>query len=455
MRKITTLLLTIVALPLLASAQEWTFSNPVPDTSQFVGSRHVHGIAVDRKGHVWVQPYYPDHVLVPFTFKDQNGDDSVGTVKSGGILIYDFDGTPLDTVAYAPDLGDTLGGAVNSAGNWEWNSGRGLRYDAENNVVWAAFFNNVYKIDADTHNPKVKIISEGGSPGAPAVDAEGNVYIGPVVGANASIKKYNGTTGDFIEDVGTPGGSFSRSMEVSADGNKFYWAGYTNAFVMIYSRADEFSAYGADADTVLHGIKSETFTFHPTSDKLWVGGGSANDVPGVSPQGYYYNINTWYEFDVDDLGTANEVPSDSITWHLGVDDANTGRPRGLAFTQDGLTAYISLFSQDAPAVQRWTYGDVTNIDDNTNVPVGYKLNQNFPNPFNPTTNIEFELGDAGYAKLVVYDMLGREVANLIDGFRSAGQHTVTFDAARLSSGTYIYMLEANGVKLTNKMTLIK
>ena len=83
------------------------------------------------------------------------------------------------------------------------------------------------------------------------------------------------------------------------------------------------------------------------------------------------------------------------------------------------------------------------------------MGQNYPNPFNPTTNINYTIDQAGLVTLRVYDITGREVATLVNNRKNAGDHTVTFDATNLASGVYIYTLQANGVRLTNRMTLIK
>ena len=76
-------------------------------------------------------------------------------------------------------------------------------------------------------------------------------------------------------------------------------------------------------------------------------------------------------------------------------------------------------------------------------PLTYALMQNFPNPFNPSTQINFDLPFAGQVSLVVYDLLGREVAALATGFHAAGHHSVTWDASRQSSGVYFYRLQAD------------
>ena len=83
------------------------------------------------------------------------------------------------------------------------------------------------------------------------------------------------------------------------------------------------------------------------------------------------------------------------------------------------------------------------------------LKQNYPNPFNPSTNIEFTLPAANNVKITVYDMTGRQVAEVANSQFNAGSHTVTFNASRLSSGVYFYRLDAGDVTQVRKMTLIK
>ena len=70
------------------------------------------------------------------------------------------------------------------------------------------------------------------------------------------------------------------------------------------------------------------------------------------------------------------------------------------------------------------------------LPTEYELHSNFPNPFNPTTEIHFDLPEGGNVSLVVYDVLGREVANLVSGYREAGYHRLTWSASGQASGVY-------------------
>jgi hypothetical protein len=88
-------------------------------------------------------------------------------------------------------------------------------------------------------------------------------------------------------------------------------------------------------------------------------------------------------------------------------------------------------------------------------PNGFSLNQNYPNPFNPTTVITYSIATTGAVTLTVYDLLGQEVATLVDGVRPAGTYAVTWNASGLASGTYIYRLEAGSTVLSKKMILSK
>lgn len=89
------------------------------------------------------------------------------------------------------------------------------------------------------------------------------------------------------------------------------------------------------------------------------------------------------------------------------------------------------------------------------IPADYSLEQNYPNPFNPTTNIRFSLSNGGMVSLKIYNLLGEEVAALVNQEMGAGVHTVSFNASSLSSGMYFYTLKVGEFSSTKKMMLIK
>lgn len=97
----------------------------------------------------------------------------------------------------------------------------------------------------------------------------------------------------------------------------------------------------------------------------------------------------------------------------------------------------------------------TVVDNNIETPSEYLTLQNYPNPFNARTMIKFVLPDAGNVKLTVYDALGREIAVLLNDFKSAGVYSVNYDASSIASGVYFYKIDTGDYSQTSKMQLIK
>jgi hypothetical protein len=89
------------------------------------------------------------------------------------------------------------------------------------------------------------------------------------------------------------------------------------------------------------------------------------------------------------------------------------------------------------------------------IPKTYALTQNYPNPFNPTTNINFDLPNSGFVKLIIYDLLGREITRLVNQQMQAGSYSADWDAANYPSGVYFYSLLTEDFAETKKMVLVK
>jgi len=102
-----------------------------------------------------------------------------------------------------------------------------------------------------------------------------------------------------------------------------------------------------------------------------------------------------------------------------------------------------------------TYEYSDDIEVEVNGPLTFSLEQNYPNPFNPSTNIKYSVPETGSVKLTIYSALGEEVAVLVDGIVQAGFYETIFDASNLSSGTYVYKLQAGSFVETKKMMLLK
>ncbi|MBK7228525.1 MAG: T9SS type A sorting domain-containing protein [Ignavibacteriales bacterium] len=97
-----------------------------------------------------------------------------------------------------------------------------------------------------------------------------------------------------------------------------------------------------------------------------------------------------------------------------------------------------------------TYIENENIELNN-----FELSQNYPNPFNPSTKISWQSPVNGHQTLKVYDILGNEIITLVDEYKSAGKYEVNFNASSLSSGVYLYKLQAGSFVATKKMIIIK
>ena len=123
---------------------------------------------------------------------------------------------------------------------------------------------------------------------------------------------------------------------------------------------------------------------------------------------------------------------------------------------------IFIYKDTPPLIQstveQSTLQSVTNpigINGTLEVPKEYRLDQNYPNPFNPATNIHYSIPKDGEVSLKVFDILGNEVAVMVNGFLKAGVYNAEFSAANFSSGVYFYSLKTSEFTSTKKMLLIK
>ncbi|MEG8947698.1 cohesin domain-containing protein [Rosettibacter firmus] len=117
---------------------------------------------------------------------------------------------------------------------------------------------------------------------------------------------------------------------------------------------------------------------------------------------------------------------------------------------------VSDGSLIATSTRRVKVSDVVvGVEEEVGMPKEYSLMQNYPNPFNPSTTIKFALPKDSHVKLSVYNILGQEVATLVNGFMNAGYHTIKFDASGLNTGMYIYKIQADNFVSMKKMMYVK
>jgi len=140
-----------------------------------------------------------------------------------------------------------------------------------------------------------------------------------------------------------------------------------------------------------------------------------------------------------------------------VSQATFNGPNGIIATSTGDTLYISDFNTNSLRMITGV-NNPTSVEDDVLIVTEFALEQNFPNPFNPATTITYSIPKAVSGlktKIIVYDILGNEIATLVNEEKTAGIHQVTFDASALTSGIYFYQLTAGDFINIKKMTLLK
>ncbi|MGD0339168.1 MAG: T9SS type A sorting domain-containing protein [Bacteroidota bacterium] len=152
------------------------------------------------------------------------------------------------------------------------------------------------------------------------------------------------------------------------------------------------------------------------------------------------------------------APTDRSTWTNVA--SNWNQTQGYPVPENLRYSTIALQSagSDGKALGdlNWFPEQLTAVSQSpASVPSKFELSQNYPNPFNPTTMISYSLSKKGMTRLSVFDVLGREVAVLVDEVQNPGSYNVTFLANNLSSGIYFYKLTSSGTTLSMKMILMK
>lgn len=186
----------------------------------------------------------------------------------------------------------------------------------------------------------------------------------------------------------------------------------------------------------------------PNGDEKWSLESSQNITWQSS---HLQKVNIEYSFD---NGENWIVIKDSVDATLGIYNWIVfGEPSDQNLIKVTATNYLELFDvSDA----NFSIEKSTGIEQAIGgVPNNYALYQNYPNPFNPSTTIKYSIPEAGHVSINVYNLLGKKVATLINKLNPAGNYEVQFDASRLSSGVYIYIIETEKYKSSKKLILLK
>lgn len=177
----------------------------------------------------------------------------------------------------------------------------------------------------------------------------------------------------------------------------------------------------------------------------------------VTPRDQYYNVNSKQQVIVN--VSSNQTSGFNVGSNPKVIQGPTSFTGTLSGARGNLIIYVfnntnaNLLGQSAPVF-------VTGVEEGAGLPKTFALDQNYPNPFNPTTNIKFDLPKMTNVKIVIYDILGREVRTLVDGNMAAGRYTETWNGLndhgqQVGTGVYFYRMEAGSFVSMKKMLLLK
>jgi photosystem II stability/assembly factor-like uncharacterized protein len=181
--------------------------------------------------------------------------------------------------------------------------------------------------------------------------------------------------------------------------------------------------------------------------------------------------NFWQYRELGVFGIANSIAfrTQSETWvSLGIVDSfmistNAGNNWKLTGTPNSSRIYDICFTDSINGwavgvdgvILKYNSGVIGINESSSNYPGTFSLYQNYPNPFNPVTHLEFGISKLEFVSLKIYDILGNEVATLVNEKKSPGRYEVTFDGSDLPSGVYYYRIEAGSELMTKKMLLVK
>ncbi|MDD5581654.1 MAG: T9SS type A sorting domain-containing protein [Candidatus Marinimicrobia bacterium] len=402
-----------------------------PDSVESYG----HGVAVDGNGRIWYGSYYKtDSIYVAAA-------DSFRACQR--LLVFNPDGTVekiIKTFGPFDPEESYFGYEIDTF----WYALRGLGTTPDGDVI-VSMYDAFYVLDKDDYTAKL-LVKEPFGPGSSitkvATDAVGNFFLNMVVAGGQPIKAYD--PDGFEIDAVVPGeliSGYSRTIEVSEDAKDIYFITYTTVGIVIFHSDEGLDGIYAPADTI-HGLNCESAAWSPDG-LIWFGVHPTSSVP-FTPCSHV----AWDPVEKAFVDSMVPDSAQTLNWTI--------LPRGIDFADEN-TAYVTYFNTwDNNGIYKFVKSpDGVWETEGIFGPKSFTLKANYPNPFNPTTTIHFNLTQGANVNLSIYDINGKLVETLVDEYRQAGDYTSTWNGAHAASGTYLYRLTVDGQTITRKMTLLK
>lgn len=413
-------------------------------------------------------------------FSDANGTVSVYTPSSENVI---QDGVPsLNTLVQSITLHEDQGYIIANTSdrinvidlNTNMRSGqisdvsspRYLTVVADNKAYVSNLFSKSVTIIDLINNTATGTIAAGSNPEDIAVVGNMAYVANNGFGFDSTLTRIDITT-DTVVDTLSLGCDGPRSLEVDGqdelwvfcNGKTVYNSDFTEiieqtngqAMVINTETGEISSRITFDAQTGATSAGQDTY-YDPVTDRIFL-------VKGMEIMVFDTTTNTQEE----SIMVSGDESIGGVAYDAAGDDLYLSRV--TTFTTAG---FVSIHDIDGTETSRFTAGiapttiallqtgtSVANEDPDLASPVAFKVNQNYPNPFNPTTTISFESFVTAETSVKVYNMLGIEVATLVEGTLQTGSHEMVWNAAGLPSGTYFYRISADNVTQTRQMTLLK
>ncbi|HMQ79085.1 MAG TPA: T9SS type A sorting domain-containing protein [Ignavibacteria bacterium] len=317
-----------------------------------------------------------------------------------------------------------------------------MKINNDGTVAWAKKYNGTQNSE---DNALALVLDNGAN----------NVYVGGYSFRTGAVQdymtiKYNASTGDSLAAASYNGplGSTDQLTAMAIDNsNNVYVTGYSAAVSTGYDYATiKYNSNLSQQWLQRTSNSGSDFPFFITVD---------NASGFVFVTGSSFGSGTGYDY-----LTISYTSSGAFNWEKRENSSSSGNDyaSGIA-VQDTDRIFVTgsaNFSGTGIAFYTLRYSKISAIDPiSSNIPSKFTLSQNYPNPFNPITSIRFDIPKASFVQVTVYDVMGREIENLVKEQLKAGEYMVKWDAIRFSSGIYFYSITADGFRSTKKMILTK